>query len=106
MIDFRNGREANASFALQSFFFLGNQDVRVVRLKDWLIFLEAVSYMVCGRIYSSIDGNQSGNYWPTISLQIAGRNLGPNSWSCHNAWASFRLCSVWAFYLKLLGQNP
>ena len=91
MIGFRNGREANASFALQSFFLLGNQDVRVVRLKDWFIFLGAVTYVVCGRICSSIDANQPRNFWPTISLHIAGWNLGLNSWSCHNAWASFEL---------------
>ena len=42
------------SLTLQPFFFLGNQDVRVFRLNDWLIFLGAVSYMVCGRICSSI----------------------------------------------------
>ena len=54
MIGFRNGREANASLALQPFFLLGNQDVRVFRLKDWLIFLGAVSYVVCERICSSI----------------------------------------------------
>ena len=54
MIGFRNGREASASLTLQLFFLLGNQDVRVFRLKDWLILLGAVSYMVCGRICSSI----------------------------------------------------
>ena len=51
---FRNGREANAFLALQPFFLLGNQDVRIFRLKDWLIFLGAVSYVVCERICSSI----------------------------------------------------
>ena len=54
MIGFRNGREARASLALQPFFLLGNQDVRVFHLIDWLIFLGAVSYVVCGRICSSI----------------------------------------------------
>ena len=39
---------------LQLFFLLGNQDVRVFRLKDWLIFLGVVSYVVCERICSSI----------------------------------------------------
>ena len=42
------------SLELQPFFLLGNQGVRVFRLKDWLIILGAVSYVVCGRICSSI----------------------------------------------------
>ena len=54
MIGFRNGRKAGASLALQPFFLLGNQVVRVFRLKDWLIILRTVSHVACGRIYSSI----------------------------------------------------
>ena len=54
MIGFRNGREANASLVLQPIFLLGNQDVRVFRLKDWLIILGAISYVVSGSICSLI----------------------------------------------------
>ena len=54
MIGFRNGRETGASLALQPFFLLGNQVVRVFRLKDRLIILRAVLYEVCGGICSSI----------------------------------------------------
>ena len=45
---------------LQPFFLLGNQDVRVFRLKDWLIFLGAVLYVVCGMICSSIVKESAG----------------------------------------------
>ena len=54
MIGFQNEREFNASLTLQPFFLLGNQGVRVFRLKDWLIILRTVSYVVCERICSSI----------------------------------------------------
>ena len=54
MIGFRNGREANAFLALQPFFLLDNQEVRVFCLKYWLIILGKVSYVVCGRICSLI----------------------------------------------------
>ena len=60
MIGFRNGREASASLTLLLFFLLGNQDVRVFRLKDWLIILGAVSYVVCGRICSLIIKESAG----------------------------------------------
>ena len=59
MIGFRNGREVGASLALQMFFLLGNQ-VRVFHLKDWLIILEVVSYVVYKRIYSSIVKESTG----------------------------------------------
>ena len=60
MIGFRNGREAGTSLAFQPFFFLGNQVVRVFRLKDRLIILRVVSYEVCGRICSSIVEKSAG----------------------------------------------
>ena len=60
VIGFRNGREAGASLALQPFFLLGNQVVRVFRLKDWLIILGVVLYVFCGRIYSSIVKELAG----------------------------------------------
>ena len=54
MIGFRNGRGPCASFVIQPFFLLGNQDVRVFHLKDWLIILGVVSYVICRRICSLI----------------------------------------------------
>ena len=62
MISFQNGREADASLALQSFFLLDNQVIQVSRLKDRLIILRAVIYEVCGRIYSQVVRNQPGNH--------------------------------------------
>ena len=48
MIGFQNGREARASHALQLFFLLGNQVVGVFHLKNWLIILGAIPYVVEG----------------------------------------------------------
>ena len=50
MIGFRNGREEGVSFARQPFFLLDNQVIRIFRLKDRLIILMAVTYVVCGRM--------------------------------------------------------
>ena len=101
MIGFRNGREADASFALQSFFLLDNQVIQVFRLKYWLIILRVVMYEVCGRIYSQVVRNQPGNHWPTIFLKIAASQkrasmstcwtLGLDPCSCKDVWASFGL---------------
>ena len=63
---FLKWKEAGASLALQSFFLLDNQVVRVFRLKDRLIILRAVTYEVCGRICSQVARNQPGIHWPTI----------------------------------------
>ena len=48
MIGFRNEREAGASLALHSFFFLDNQVVQAFRCKDRLIMSRAVTYEVYG----------------------------------------------------------
>ena len=71
MTGFCNGREADASLALQQFFLLDNQVARVFRLKDRLIILRAVTYEVSGRICSQVARNQPGNHWPTIFLKMA-----------------------------------
>ena len=42
------------SLALQPFYLLGNQVVRVFHLKDWLIILGEILYVVYGSIYSKI----------------------------------------------------
>ena len=100
MFDSRNGRDVNVSLALQQFFLLRNQDVRVFCLKDWLIFLEAVSYVVCGRICFSIVKESVGKslnahffkYGSRLEVRMpTDRNLGPDLWSCKDAWASFGL---------------
>ena len=69
MIGFRNGREEGASFARQPFFHLDSQVVRIFRLKDCLIILRAVMYMVCGRMCSRVARDQPGNYWLAIFLE-------------------------------------
>ena len=71
MIGFRNGREVGASLVLQPFFLLGNQIVRVYHHKDRLITLSAVSYEVCGGIFSQVARNQPGNHRPTIFFLMA-----------------------------------
>ena len=71
------------------FFVLGNQDVRVFCLKDWLIFLGAVSYMVCERICFSIVNESVGKSLAGYLFKDGsrleggrgmpiGRNLGPD----------------------------
>ena len=60
MIGFHNGRETGASLTLQPFFLLGNQVVRVFRLKDCLIILRVVLYEVCGGICSSFVKASAG----------------------------------------------
>ena len=52
MIGFRNEREEGASIARQSFFLLDSQVIRIFRLKDRLIILKAVTYVVRGKIRS------------------------------------------------------
>ena len=52
MIGFRNRREEGALFALQSVFLFDSQVIRIFRLKDRLIILRVVKYVVCGRMCS------------------------------------------------------
>ena len=71
MIGFRNGREEGASFTHQPFFLLDSQVVRIFHLKDRLIILRAVMYVVCGRMCSSSVRDQSGSHWLSIFLEMA-----------------------------------
>ena len=50
MIGFRNGREGDASFACQLFFLLDSQVIRIFRLKNRMIILRAVTYVIRGRM--------------------------------------------------------
>ena len=73
MIGLQNGREEGVSFARQPFFLLNSQVVRIFRLKDRLIILKVVAYVVCGRMCSHAARDQSRNYWLIIFLEtIAG----------------------------------
>ena len=69
MIGFQNGREEGVSFVRQPFFLLNSQVVRIFRLKDHLIILRVVTYVVCGRMCSQAARDQSGNYWLAIFLE-------------------------------------
>ena len=71
MISFQNGREEGVSFACQPFFLLNSQVVRIFRLKDRLIILRVVAYVVCGRMCSQAARDQSRNYWLIIFLETA-----------------------------------
>ena len=71
MIGFQNGREEDASFARQPFFLLDNQVIRLFCLKDRLIILRVVTYVVYGRMCFWAARGQSGNYWLTIFLETA-----------------------------------
>ena len=73
MIGFRNRREEGASFACQPFFLLDSQVIRVFRLKDRLIILRVVTYVIRGRMCSRAARDQTGNYWLAIFLEtVAG----------------------------------
>ena len=69
MIGFQNGREKDASFERQPFFLVDSQVIRIFRLKDHLIILRTVTYVVCERMCSRAARDQSGNYWLTIFLE-------------------------------------
>ena len=71
MIGFRNRREEGASFAQQPFFLLGSQVIRIFRLKDRLIILRVVMYVIRGRMCSQVARDQPGNYWLAIFLEMA-----------------------------------
>ena len=52
MIGFRNRREEGTLVALQPFFLFDIQVFQIFCLKDRLIILKAVTYVVCGRMCS------------------------------------------------------
>ena len=62
MIGFRNGRGGGASFAHYPFFLLDSQVIRIFSLKNRLIILRAVSYVIRGRICFRVARDQPGNY--------------------------------------------
>ena len=53
--------------------FLDNQVIRIFRLKNRLIILRAVTYVIRGRMCFRAAMDQSGNYWMSIfSETVAG----------------------------------
>ena len=59
---FSKWRGGGASFARQSFFLLDSQVIRIFRLKNRLVILRAVMYMIRGRMCFRVARDQSGNY--------------------------------------------
>ena len=57
MIGFRNGREEGALFARQPFFLLDSQVIWIFRLKDRLIILRVVMYVIRGRMCYRVAGD-------------------------------------------------
>ena len=57
----------------QPFFLLDIQVIRIFRLKNRLIILRAVTYVIHGRMRFRATRDQPGNYWVAIFLAtIAG----------------------------------
>ena len=62
-----------ALFARHPFFLLDSQVIRIFRLKNRLIILRTVTYMIRGRICFRTARDQPENYWLTIFLEtVAG----------------------------------
>ena len=58
---------------ISRFSLLDSQVIRIFCLKDRLIILMAVMYVIRGRMCSRATGDQSGNYWLAIFLEtVAG----------------------------------
>ena len=68
MIGFRNGR-GGASFTRQPFFLLDSQVIRIFRLKNRLIILRAVTYVIRKKMCFRAARDQPGNYWLAIFLE-------------------------------------
>ena len=60
-----------ASFARQPFFLLDSQVIRNFCLKNRLIILRAVTYVICERMCFREARDQLGNYWLAIFLETA-----------------------------------
>ena len=52
------------------FFLLDSQVIRIFRLKNRLIILSAVTYVIRGKMYFRVARDQPGNYWMTIFLEM------------------------------------
>ena len=72
MIGLRNGKGGGTSFACQGLFFLLDSHViRIFRLKNRLIILRAVTYMIHGRMCFRAVTDQQRNYSLAIFLETA-----------------------------------
>ena len=67
------GGEGGVSFVRQPFFLLNSQVILIFRLKNSLIILRAVTYVIRGMMCSREARDQPGNYWLTIFLETTTR---------------------------------
>ena len=71
VIGLRNGK-GGASFTNQGLFFLlDSQVIQIFRLKNRLIILRVVRYVIRGRMCFRAAKDRPGNYWLTIFLETA-----------------------------------
>ena len=66
---FLKWKGGGASFARRPFFLLDSQVVRIFRLKNRLIILRVVMYVICGRMCFRAAMDQLRNYWLAIFLE-------------------------------------
>ena len=59
---FSKWKGRNASFARQSVFLLDSQVIRIFHLKNRLIILRTVTYVICGRMCFRVARDQLRNY--------------------------------------------
>ena len=70
MIGFRNRRGGGGFIRAQPFFLLDSQVIRIFHLKNRLIILRAVSYVIRRRICFQAARDHPGNYWMAIFLEM------------------------------------
>ena len=68
---FPKWKGGGVSFARQSFFLLDSQVIRIFRLKNRLIILRAITYVIRGRMCFRVARDQPGNYYLVIFLEVA-----------------------------------
>ena len=66
---FLKWKGGGASFARYPFFLLDSQVIRIFCLKNRLIILRTVTYMIRGRMCFRATRDQLRNYWLTIFLE-------------------------------------
>ena len=68
----RGGGGGGALFARHGMFFLlDSQVIRIFHIKNCLIVLRAVTYVIRGRMCFRVAWDQLGNYWLAIFLETA-----------------------------------
>ena len=68
---FLKWKGGGTSLARQPFFLLDSQVIRIFRLKDRLIILRVVTYVIHGRMCFRVSRDQPESYWLTIFFETA-----------------------------------